>query len=126
MLARLAEVICDTDFLVRLASDRIHNIDSVCAEIGSISFVAPRSVVSELEAMLERGPKRAAAGAALERAGSMRLLEEISAVPADDAIVGYVERRGGTVATLDKRLRGRVRRAGGSVLTLWQDRMVLS
>ena len=126
MLARLAEVICDTDFLVRLASGRIHNIDSVCAEIGSISFVAPRSVVSELEAMLERGPKRAAAGAALERAGSMRLLEEISAVPADDAIVEYVERHGGTVATLDKRLRGRVRRAGGSVLTLWQDRMVLS
>ena len=125
MRAPLAEVICDTDFLVRLGSGRIHNIDSACTEIGSISFAVPRSAVSELEGML-RGPKRAAAEAALARASSMRLLEEISAVPADDAIVKYVERRGGTVATLDRRLRGRVKRAGGSIVTLWQDKMVLS
>lgn len=122
----MAEVICDTDFLIRLGSGRVRNLDSACAEIGDISFAVPRSVVSELEAMLSRRPKRAAAEAALERARPMRLMGEISSTPADDAIVEHVRRRGGTVATMDRQLRARVRRAGGSVLTLWQDRMVLS
>lgn len=125
MPAPLAEVICDTDFLIRLGAGPVHNIDSACAEIGDISFTVPRSVVSELEAMRSRGQKRAAAEAALELARPMRLIGEISSTPADDAIVEHVRRRGGTVATLDKKLRSRVKRAGGSVVTLWQDRMVL-
>lgn len=125
MPAPLAEVICDTDFLIRLSAGPIHNIDSACAEIGDISFAVPRSVVSELESMLSRRQKRAAAEAALKLARPMRLLDEIKSTPADDAIVEHVRRRGGTVATLDKQLRSRVKRAGGNVVTLWQDRMVL-
>ena len=121
----MAELICDTDFLIRLGSGRVRDIDSACTEMGSISFAVPRSAISELEAMLPRPAKRAAAADALERAGSMRLIEEISGVPADDAIVRHVERRGGTVATIDRRLRERVRRAGGSTVTLWRDKMVL-
>lgn len=126
MRAPLAEVICDTDFLIRLGAGRVRNLDSACAEIGDISFAVPRSVVSELEAMRSRPGKKAAAEDALARAEPMRLISQISSTPADDAIVEHVRRRGGTVATLDRRLRARVRRAGGSTLTLWQDKMVLS
>ena len=44
----MVEVLCDTNFLIHLATKRIKNIDNLDVEIGSISFVVPEVVKNEL------------------------------------------------------------------------------
>ena len=44
----MVEVICDTNFLIHLATKRIKNIDNIDVEIGLISFVVPKVVQDEL------------------------------------------------------------------------------
>ncbi|HSD04877.1 MAG TPA: hypothetical protein VLB45_03890 [Nitrosopumilaceae archaeon] len=45
----MVEVICDTSFLMILASEQIKNISNLETEIGTIEFVVPNMVISELE-----------------------------------------------------------------------------
>lgn len=45
----MVEVICDTSFLMLLASKNIKNILNLETEIGAIEFVVPDVVISELE-----------------------------------------------------------------------------
>jgi uncharacterized protein len=45
----LVEVICDTSFLMILASRNIKNISNLDTEIGTIEFTVPNMVVNELE-----------------------------------------------------------------------------
>ena len=45
----MAEVICDTSFLMLLASKNIKNISNLETEIGTIEFVVPDMVIKELE-----------------------------------------------------------------------------
>jgi len=45
----LVEVICDTSFLMILASKNIKNISNLETELGTIEFVVPDMVVEELE-----------------------------------------------------------------------------
>ena len=49
----MVEVICDTNFLIHLATRRIKNIDNLDVEIGSISFVVPEVVKNELVKLQE-------------------------------------------------------------------------
>ena len=53
----MVEVICDTSFLIHLATKRIKNIDKIDVEIGSISFVVPEVVKNELS-KLEKIPRK--------------------------------------------------------------------
>ena len=46
---QVVEIICDSSFLIVLASRRIKNISSIETEIGSIEYVIPDMVVKELE-----------------------------------------------------------------------------
>jgi rRNA-processing protein FCF1 len=48
----LVEVICDTSFLMLLASKNIKNISNLETEIGTIDFVVPDMVIKELERIL--------------------------------------------------------------------------
>ncbi|MGI0011395.1 MAG: hypothetical protein ACREAE_08345 [Nitrosopumilaceae archaeon] len=45
----MVEVVCDTSFLMLLASKNIKNISNLETEIGSIEFVVPDMVIKELE-----------------------------------------------------------------------------
>ena len=45
----MAEVICDTSFLMLLASKNIKNISNLGTEIGTIEFTVPDMVIKELE-----------------------------------------------------------------------------
>ena len=45
----MVEIICDSSFLMVLASRRIKNISSIETEIGAIEYVVPDIVVKELE-----------------------------------------------------------------------------
>jgi len=45
----LVEVVCDTSFLMLLASKNIKNISNLETEIGTIEFTVPDMVIKELE-----------------------------------------------------------------------------
>jgi rRNA-processing protein FCF1 len=45
----VVEIICDSSFLIILASRRIKNIPNIETEIGAIEYVVPDLVVKELE-----------------------------------------------------------------------------
>ncbi|HET6457903.1 MAG TPA: hypothetical protein VFG24_03370 [Nitrosopumilaceae archaeon] len=45
----MVEVVCDTSFLMILASRNVKNISNLDTEIGSIEFIVPDMVTSELE-----------------------------------------------------------------------------
>ena len=44
----MAKVVCDTSFLMILASKNIKNISNIETEIGSIDFLVPDLVIEEL------------------------------------------------------------------------------
>ena len=45
----MVEVVCDTSFLMILASKNIKNISNLDTEIGAIEFTVPDMVINELE-----------------------------------------------------------------------------
>jgi len=54
----LVEVICDTNFLIHLATRRIKNIDNLDVEIGQITFVVPQVVKNELSELAKNPEKK--------------------------------------------------------------------
>ncbi|MGI0017815.1 MAG: hypothetical protein ACREA1_03820 [Nitrosotalea sp.] len=55
----MVKIICDSSFLIILASRRIKNISSVETEIGSLEYVVPNMVVKELEKITMDNKKKA-------------------------------------------------------------------
>ena len=55
----MVKIICDSSFLMILASRRIKNISSVETEIGSLEYVVPNMVVKELEKISMDDKKKA-------------------------------------------------------------------
>ena len=53
----MVEVICDTNFLIHLATRRIKNIDNLDVEIGQITFVVPQVVKNELSELAKNPEK---------------------------------------------------------------------
>ncbi|HYL66223.1 MAG TPA: hypothetical protein VEU72_03630 [Nitrosopumilaceae archaeon] len=45
----MVEVVCDTSFLMILASKNVKNISNLDTEIGAIEFAVPDMVINELE-----------------------------------------------------------------------------
>ncbi len=45
----MVEVVCDTSFLMILASKNVKNISNLDTEIGAIEFIIPDMVINELE-----------------------------------------------------------------------------
>lgn len=56
----MVKVVCDTSFLMLLASKRIKNINSVDIEIGNLEFIVPDLVISELEKISSSNDKKKA------------------------------------------------------------------
>ena len=71
----MVEVICDTSFLIHLATRKIKNIDSVNTEIGQIQFVVPSVVLAELEKLSKNQEKKQDATATLEFTQNLKTIE---------------------------------------------------
>lgn len=54
----MVKVICDTSFLMNIASKKIKNISSLETEIGSLEFVVPNLVAGELERLSKNNSKK--------------------------------------------------------------------
>jgi rRNA-processing protein FCF1 len=120
----LVKVICDTNFLIHLATKRIKNITTLETEIGSIQFVIPTSVISELNKLKNDPQKTDIVSISLKYSKRLPIVE-INGDFADDAILQYVKKNGGIVATLDKELKNKIKNSGGSIMSLNNDRIVL-
>ena len=120
----MVEVICDTSFLIHLATHKIKNLDSVNTEIGQIQFVVPSVVLSELEKLSKTQDKKQDATITLEFVQNLKTIK-MSGKFADQAIIDHVRNHGGITATMDKELKNKIKSLGGSVMSLSNDKIVL-
>ena len=120
----MVEVICDTSFLIHLATRKIKNIDSVNTEIGQIQFVVPSVVLNELRKLSKTQKKKQDAVTTLEFARNLKITE-MSGKFADQAIIEHVGKRGGIIATVDNKLKNKIKSLGGSVMSFSSDKIVL-
>lgn len=54
----MVRVVCDTSFLIALASRKVKNVSSLGTEIGDLEFVVPDMAVSELERLASGKSKK--------------------------------------------------------------------
>jgi len=120
----LVEVICDTNFLISLATKRIKNISTLDTEIGQIQFVVPEVVVNELETLSNEPNKKLDAEKTLEFIKKFKKIS-LSGKFADDVLCIQIENNGGIIATLDKELKNKIKNLGGTIISLSNDRIVL-
>ena len=120
----MVEVICDTSFLIHLATRKIKNIDSVNTEIGQIQFVVPSAVLNELRKLSKTQKKKQDAITTLEFARNLKTTQ-MSGKFADQAIIEHVRKHGGITATMDKELKDKIKSLNGSVMSFSNDKIVL-
>ena len=124
MQAQLVDVICDTSFLIQLATKKIKNINSFESEIGQIQLVVPQVVKNELEKLSKDEKKKH------EVISTLNLINKLKQIPisgnyADESLISYVKEHGGIIATMDKELKTKIKSIGASIITLSNDRIVL-
>jgi len=120
----LVEVICDTSFLIHLATRRIKNIDNLDMEIGSISFVVPKVVKNEL-VKLQNNPEKNQ-----DIIKTLNFIKNLKIIPitgnfADKELIDYVKKNRSIVGTMDKILKKQIKQTGSSILSFSQDKIVL-
>ena len=123
----MVEVICDTNFLIHLATRKIKNIDTVNTEIGQIQFVVPAVVWNELVQISINRNRSVKIQDALKTLKFARNLKNIpmSGTYADAAIVKHVKGHGGIIGTMDKELKSKIKRLGGSIMSFSNNKIVL-
>ena len=120
----MVDIICDTSFLIHLATKKIKNIDNVHTEIGQLDFVIPDAVKNELEKLCNVKNKK------LEAKTTLNFIKNFKTIPisgnyADDVIISYVKQQGGMIATMDKELKKKAKLLGASIITFSNDRIIL-
>ena len=86
----MVEVICDTNFLIHLATRRIKNIDNLDMEIGSISFIVPEVVKNELIKLQEIPEKNQEITMTLNFIKKFKIIS-INGTYADQELINYVK-----------------------------------
>ena len=120
----MVEVICDTSFLIHLATRRIKNIDNLDTEIGSISFVVPEVVKNEL-IKLQNNPEKKQ-----DITRTLNFIKNLKTIPihgnfADKELIEYVKNNRSIVGTMDKTLKKQIKQEGSSILSFLQDKIIL-
>jgi len=120
----LIDVICDTSFLIHLATKKIKNLDFINVEIGEFQYVIPLVVLDELERLSKIPDKERDVRKTLEFVRTLKTVP-ISGKVADYAITEHVRKHGGIIATVDKDLKNKIKRLGGSIMSFSNDKIVL-
>ena len=120
----MVEVICDTSFLIHLATRRIKNIDNLDVEIGSISFVVPEVVKNEL-IKLQNNPEKKQ-----DIDKTLNFIKKFKIIPiqgnfADKELLNYVKINRSIIGTMDKELKKQIKQVGSSILSFSQNKIVL-
>ena len=120
----MVEVICDTSFLVLLATKRIKNYFNLETEIGTVKFVVPEVVMKELHKLKNDPNKKLKVLTTLDFIKDFQIISMVGEY-ADNAIINYVSKHGGIVGTLDKELKLKIKKIGGSIISFSNDRIIL-
>ena len=123
----MVDVICDTSFLIVLASKPIKRLDVLENNLGRIDFVIPTIVIDELKNLASTATaKRAnAAKLALELAKRFKIIE-LQGGSADEVIVDYASKHRCYIATIDNALKYKLKNNGIDVITLVNDRIIVA
>jgi len=120
----LVEVICDTNFLIHLATKRIKNIDNLDMEIGSISFIVPEVVKNELVKLQEIPEKNQEITVTLNFIKNFKVIS-INGTYADQELINYVKNNRSIIGTMDKILKNKIKKLGSSILSIHNDKIIL-
>lgn len=120
----MVEVLCDTNFLIHLATKRIKNIDNLDMEIGSISFIVPEVVKNELIRLQEIPEKNQ------EVTNTLNFIKKFKTIPingnyADQELINYVKNNRSIIGTMDKGLKNKIKKLDSSILSIHNDKIVL-
>jgi len=123
----LVDIICDTSFLIVLASKPIQKLEVLENNIGKIDFVIPSIVIDELNNLVSTASaKRAnAAKLALELAKRFKTIA-LEGKGADEVIIDYASKHRCYVATIDNVLKNKLKNNGIDVITLVKDRIIVA
>ena len=124
MQVLLVDVISDTSFLIHLATNRITNFSDLEVDIGKIEFIVPKIVIDELNHLSKDDEKKQIALETLEFIKNFKT-NSISGKTADIGILGFIQKNGGIVATMDKNLKNQIKELGSSILSMHNDKIVL-
>jgi hypothetical protein len=120
----LVEVLCDTNFLIHLATRRIKNIDNLDVEIGQITFVVPQVVKNELSVLANNQEKKQDIQTTLNYIKNFKIIPILGTF-ADKELLNYVSNNRVIVATMDKELKKQLKECGSSIMSFSNDRIVL-
>ena len=120
----MVEVICDTSFLIHLATKRIKNIDSIDVEIGQIVFVVPQVVQNEISELIKDPQKNQIALITKDFIKNYKIVP-ITGNFADKELIDYVKKNRAIIGTMDKELKKRIKENGGSIMSFSNDRIIL-
>ena len=120
----MVEVICDTNFLIHLATRRIKNIDNLDTEIGSISFIVPEVVKNELIKLQEIPEKNQEITVTLNFIKKFKTIS-IKGTYADQELINYVKNNPSIIGTMDRKLKTKIKQLGSSILSIHNDKIIL-
>ena len=120
----MVEVICDTNFLIHLATRRIKNIDNLDMEIGSISFIVPEVVKNELIKLQQIPEKNQEITQTLNFIKKFKIIP-INGVYADEELIKYVKNKRSIIGTMDKVLKNKIKKLDSSILSIHNDKIIL-
>ncbi len=120
----MVEVICDTNFLIHLATKRIKNIDNLDVEIGQITFAVPQVVKNELDKLAKNPEKSQDIQSTLDYIKNLKTLP-ITGTFADKELLDYVSTNKAIIATMDKELKKQIKNNGSSIMSFSNDKIVL-
>jgi rRNA-processing protein FCF1 len=120
----LVEVICDTSFLIHLATNRIKNLDNLDVEIGQISFVVPQVVKNELFELEKNPEKKQDVQSTLNYIKNFKIIPILGSF-ADKELLDYVSNNRVIVATMDRELKKQIKNYGSSIMSFSNNKIIL-
>ena len=120
----MVDVICDTNFLIHLATRRIKNLDDLDVEIGKVTFVVPQVVKNELSELVKKPEKKQDIQSTQNYIKNFKIIP-ISGSFADKELLDYVSKNRVIVATMDKELKKQIKNNGSSIMSFSNDRIIL-
>jgi rRNA-processing protein FCF1 len=120
----LVEVICDTSFLIHLATRRIKNINNLDVDIGQVTFVVPQVVQNELFELIKNPQKNQTAIITMDFIKNFKVIP-ISGNFADKELINYVKKNHAIIGTMDKELKKQIKENGSSILSFSNDKIIL-
>ena len=114
----LVEVICDTSFLIHLATRRIKNIDNIDVEIGQITFVVPQVVQNELSELMKNSKKQQDVSRTLDFIKNFKIIP-LGGTFADKELIDYANKNRSIIATMDKELKKQIKNHLRLLCSLW-------